>query len=52
MKGTNEIDLSGSQPGSGDLGTRQSEGVDLLDGPDAFGLKCHDHLPMIPDSPA
>ena len=30
---------------------RLDEGGDLLDCPNAFGLKCHDHLPMIPDTP-
>ena len=30
---------------------RVDEGGNLLDGPNTFGLKCHDHLPMIPDTP-
>ena len=29
---------------------RLDEGGDLLDCPNPFGLKCHDHLPMIPDT--
>ena len=29
---------------------RLDEGGDLPDGPNSFGLKCHDHLPTIPDT--